>query len=36
MTTRRKTMLGAAGVLAFVRSAAAAERPVVVNAHHTG
>lgn len=35
MTTRRGIIAGAVGVLALPRTATAAERYIVVNAHHT-
>jgi hypothetical protein len=35
MTTRRRIIAGAVGALALPRTSAAAERYIVVNAHHT-
>jgi hypothetical protein len=35
MSTRRQVILGVAGALASTGRAAAKERPVLVNAHHT-
>jgi len=36
MSTRRQTIFGTAGLLLGGRNAAAKDRPVLVNAHHTG